>query len=109
MLGESVGSVLQLPNVHSYIVCGMALVFKLEPQALELLDSCLELLLAVPKGDAVIDVDDEDDVPPVKDTVINERLLEADAGQLLDQILVPHSPRLLLPLDVAQQFDDMVL
>jgi hypothetical protein len=107
-VGESVGTVLQLPNVHSYIVRRMAPVFKLGPQSLELLDSCLELLLAVPKGDAVIGVDDEDDVPPVKDTVINEQLLEAETGQLLDQILIPHSPRLPLSLDVAQQFEDMV-
>jgi hypothetical protein len=45
----------------------------------------------------------------VKDTVINQRLLQSDGFQSINKVLIPYETCLLLLINVFDQFEHMIL
>jgi hypothetical protein len=45
----------------------------------------------------------------IKDTIIDERLLEVYFEKLVDKITVPNSPSLFLTVQIRKQLEDVIL
>jgi hypothetical protein len=51
----------------------------------------------------------EHGVAALKDTVINHGLFESDGVEFINEVLVPYTAGLLLPIDLFEQFEHIIL
>ncbi len=108
MLGKLIGSSLELLDVDSNIVSGMALILDVQPRILDFMDGGLELFIILTEKDPIVDVDHENDIAAIEDAIIDHGSLIAQTGELVDKKFVPDLTGLLLAVDVLEKFQDVI-
>ncbi len=108
-LGEFIGSIFQFLDVDSNVVGWMALVFNVEPSALDFGNHCFELVIILAQENPIVNVNHEYDVVSIENTIINEGRLESNGVELVNKLLIPYSTSLLLAIDVLEEFEHMIL
>ncbi len=98
-LGKLIGSVLELLDVYSDIVSGMALILDVQPRILDFADGGLELFIVLTKKDPIVNVDHENDIAAIEDAIVDHGSLIAQTGKLVDKKFVLDSTGLLLAVD----------
>ncbi len=76
----------------------MALILNVQLEIPHLVDDTGQLLARQAQEDAIVDVDNEYDITTIENSVINERLLEVDLLQFVNQITIPNLPSLFLTI-----------
>ncbi len=107
-LSKLIGSVLELIDVDSDKVSGMALILDVQPRILDFADGGLELLIILTEKDPIVNVDHENDIAAIEDAIVNHGSLIAQTGELVDKKFVPDSTGLLLAVDVLEKFQDVI-
>ena len=74
LLGKLIQTIWQPLDIDSYVVSWMTLIFYLKTYAHEFFDDVRELVIGSTQEDSIINIDDDDNVVPLKDTLINARL-----------------------------------
>jgi hypothetical protein len=98
-----VGSILVVLYIDTDIVHRMALIFNIEVESFELFDGEWDLIIELAHENAIIDVDNKNNVSALENTFVNQWLLETNAQQLLNQVLVPNLTSLLLAIKVVEE------
>ncbi len=71
-LGQFNDAVLEFLDTNSNIISGMALIFNGQLEVTQLVDDVTQLLIQWSQEDSIVDVDNENDVIPVKDAIVNK-------------------------------------
>ena len=77
-LGKLVRAIWKPLDIDSYIVSRMTLISSLKTYVREFFDDMGELVIGSNQEDSIINIDDEDNVAPVKDTLIKTRLCKTN-------------------------------
>ena len=95
------GAVLDALDVDSYVICWMALILYIQLKVPHLVDDTRQLLVRQAQEDAIIDIDNKYDITAIENTLIDERLLEVDLLQFVDQLTIPNSTSLFLTIQIG--------
>ena len=95
------GAVLDALDVDSYVTCWMALNLYVQLKVLHLVDDTRQLLIGRAQEDTIIDIDNKYDITAIENTLIDERLLEVDLLQFVDQLTIPNSTSLFLTIQIG--------
>jgi hypothetical protein len=87
----------------------MPLIFDVEIEIAHFCDYAGQLLVWQAKEDTIVDINNNDYVTAIEDTIVNLRLFEVDLEEFVDEITVPNSPSLFLNVHIRKEFEDMVL
>ena len=79
----------------------MALILNVEVDVLQFGDDICQLLVGWAKEDAVVHIDDKDDVSTIKDTVVYQWLLEFYLEKFGNQVRIPYATCLLLTIEIG--------
>ncbi len=79
----------------------MALILYVQLKVPHLVDDTRQLLVGRAQEDAIINIDNKYDIISIENTLIDERLLEVDLFQFVDQITIPNSSSLFLTIQIG--------
>ena len=82
-------------------MCWMALILDVQLKIPHLVDDTRQLLIGQAQDDASVDIDNKYDITTIENTFIDERLLEVDLLQFVDQITIPNSSSLFLTIQIG--------
>ncbi len=74
LLGKLIQTIWKPLDVDSCIISRMTLIFYLKTYVCEFFDDMRELVIGSTQEDSIINIDDDDNVVPIKDTLIDARL-----------------------------------
>ena len=77
-LGKLIRTIWKPIDVDSYVIGRMTLIFYLEAYVCKFFDDARKLVIGGTLKDSIINIDDENNVIPVKDTLINTRLCKTN-------------------------------
>ena len=71
-LGQFNDAVSEFLDTNSNIISQVALIFNRQLEVMQLVDDVMQLLVRWSQEDSIVDLDNEIDVIPVKDTIVNK-------------------------------------
>ena len=95
-------------NIHLHIISRMSLVIHIKTNILEFLDDISKLVIIIVQENKIIKINHDNDFTSVKGTHINERLLDANIPEFLNNVSIPKPSCLLLTIQIGKYWKNMI-